>query len=259
MLVDSHCHIQMLEEDPKGILKQAQAQGIEHVLCVDVDFTENLGTATFLQYAGISISTGLHPNNIVAVEPTFDEILARAQNPRVVAIGETGLDCYRSDNLTVQEIRFATHIAAAKASGKPLIVHTRMAKEATIAVLKAEDAQSVGGVLHCFTEDWPMAQQALDLNFYISFSGIVTFQNAKALQEVAHKIPLDRILIETDAPYLAPIPHRGKSNQPAWVRLVAEFLAEQRGMSLEAFAQATTQNFYRLFQGAQAWGKLEIA
>jgi TatD DNase family protein len=173
-------------------------------------------------------------------------LVEKAQHPKVVAIGETGLDYYRDHNKALQMQRFAVHITAAKQVNKPLIIHTRQAREDTIALLKSEQAGN--GVFHCFTEDYDMAKQGLDLGFYISFSGILTFKNAEMLKDVAKKLPLDRILVETDAPYLTPVPYRGKANQPGYTRYVAEYLAELKGLSLEAVATATTENFKQLFK-----------
>ncbi len=181
--------------------------------------------------------------------PRIDELVDRAQHPGVIAIGETGLDYFRSEgDLDWQRERFRRHIAAAKQSGKPLIIHSRDAKEDTLKILEEEQASEVGGVMHCFTGDWEMAQRAMELNFYISFSGIVTYKSARELQEIATRMPADRYLVETDSPYLAPVPHRGKPNQPAFVRHVAEYIAELRGESYEQVAAATTENFRTLFK-----------
>jgi TatD DNase family protein len=194
----------------------------------------------------------LHPNEQVEREPSAADLIALAQDKKIVAIGETGLDYFRSTGETEwQRERFRQHIRAAKETGKPLIVHSRQAKEDTIKVLREENVASVGGVLHCFTEDMAMATDAMDLNFYISFSGIVTFNSAKEIQYVAQHMPLERMLIETDSPYLAPIPHRGKPNEPAYVRYVAEFIAKLRGIDVEEVAEKTTDNFFRLFRGAK--------
>jgi TatD DNase family protein len=190
----------------------------------------------------------VHPNDRDRHEPGAQELVERAADPKVVAIGETGLDYYRSDgDLAWQRERFRTHIRAAGRCRKPLIIHTRAAKQDTIQIMREEGAGSAGGVMHCFTEDWPMAQRALDMGFYISFSGIITFKNAADLREVVKQVPLEQLLIETDAPYLAPVPHRGKSNQPRYVRHVAECVAELRGLTVEQVAELTRQNFYRCF------------
>jgi len=256
-LVDSHCHLDMLDLAPyNGNLKQAveaaRTQGVGHILNVSVslkDFPQVLATAK--QYPFVSASVGLHPNE-QDEETTAAELKALAQDEKVVAIGETGLDCYRSTgDLEWQRQRFREHIRAARETSLPLIVHSRQAKEDTIRLLREENAASVGGVLHCFTEDWEMASQALDLGFYISFSGIVTFRNAVSIQDVAQRMPLDRLLLETDSPYLAPIPNRGKPNEPAFIVHTAQFIAGLRGIPGEQLAEATTANFFRLFKRAK--------
>ncbi len=198
----------------------------------------------------ISAAVGVHPTTTGGHEPTLEELTEAVKADNVVAVGETGLDYFRSEgNLSWQHERFHRHIDAARSVKKPLVIHTRAAADDTMQTLRDHNARDAGGVMHCFAEDWRIAEQALDIGFYISFSGIVTFKSAKAVQEVAMKAPLDRILVETDAPYLAPVPHRGKTNEPAFVRHTAEFVAELRGISLEAVASATTENFYRLFSG----------
>ncbi|MDQ8038942.1 MAG: TatD family hydrolase [Rickettsiella sp.] len=258
MLVDSHCHLDRLDCDyfQKNLgqlLADARKQGVVHFLCVCIDlenFTKVLTVAE--QFADISASVGVHPTENIDREPSLEELVTLAKHPKVVAIGETGLDYYRETYIkAVQQTRFRHHIQAALTVNKPLIVHTRDAREDTIAILKEEAAEKVGGVLHCFTEDLPMAKQAIEIGFYISFSGILTFKNASALQAIAQQLPLDRILIETDSPYLAPTPFRGKSNQPAYVRYVAEKLAELRDLSTKEIAQQTTANFFRLFKLAK--------
>ena len=199
-------------------------------------------------HSGITASVGVHPNEQDCHEPTVAELAMLAEHPQVVAIGETGLDYFRSEgDLEWQHKRFRTHIRAAKQTGKPLIIHTREAREDTLRILREEGADEVGGVLHCFTEDWETARQALDLNFYISFSGIVTFKNATQIQDTARKVPEDRYLVETDSPYLAPIPHRGKPNYPHHVRHVAQFVADLRGIPLASVAEQTTRNYWALF------------
>lgn len=250
-LVDSHCHIPMIEpkEDVEVILSSARDNGVEHMLCVSIDlesYPEVLRLAQ--QYNCISASVGVHPNAEVSQEPDADQLVALASDPDVIAVGETGLDYFRSEGeLDWQRDRMRTHIQAAKAVQKPLIVHSREARQDVIDILAEQGADSVGGVMHCFVDDWQTAQQAMALNFYISFSGIVTFKNAKELKEVAKRVPLDRMLIETDAPYLAPVPYRGKQNQPAYVRHVAEHIAELRGESFERIAAVTSENFSKLF------------
>jgi TatD DNase family protein len=253
MLVDSHCHIDMLDLEQGGvdeILKQGKQAGVEHFLCVSVRLDEFQKMYNLVKdYTQISVSVGLHPNEVVNAEPTVEELVKLALQEKVVAIGETGLDYYRSEgDLKWQHDRFARHIEAARQTNLPLIIHTRQARKDTIDILHQEQARDIGGVMHCFTEDWDMAKKALDHNFYISFSGIVTFKNAVELQDVAKRVPLDRMLVETDSPFLAPVPYRGKPNQPAYVKYVAEFLAELRGVSFDEIAKVTTYNFYSLFK-----------
>ena len=258
-LVDSHCHLNLLDLTPhEGELSKAislaEKQDVKHFLCVAVTLKDHADLlALTKKYPNISTSVGLHPNELdIEAEPTETELIKMADDEKVVAIGETGLDYYRSTGeLNWQRDRFRNHIRAAKKIGKPLIVHSRQAKEDTLTILREEDAQSIGGVLHCFTEDWTMASEALKLNFYISFSGIVTFNNANEIQNVAKIMPLDRMLIETDSPYLAPIPNRGKPNEPANVRHVAEFIAKLRGIELSVLAEQTTENFFQLFKHAK--------
>jgi TatD DNase family protein len=256
-LVDSHCHLDMLDLAPyqgdlNKAIEHAREQGVGHILNVSVsikEFPKVLATAEC--YPFVSASVGLHPNE-QEEEVTVAELIQYAQHEKIVALGETGLDYYRSTgDLEWQKERFQAHIQAAKSVNKPIIVHSRQAKSDTITILRAEQASTVGGVLHCFTEDWDMAVQALDLGFYISFSGIVTFRNAASVQEVAKRMPLDRMLLETDAPYLAPIPQRGKPNQPAYIAHTAQFIADMRGLTVEAVAEATTENFFRLFNKAK--------
>lgn len=254
MLVDSHCHLNRLNlsnhnGDLNAALAFAKQQGVSQMLCVSVvleDLPDMLAIAR--AHENIYVSTGLHPTEPVSTEPHVEDLITLAADPLVIAIGETGLDYYRCEgDITWQQDRFRTHIQAAKKLNKPLIIHTREAREDTIRIMQEENAQDAQGVMHCFTETWEMAKQAMDLNFYISFSGIVTFKNATELQDLAKKVPLDRMLIETDAPYLAPAPFRGKPNEPAYVRHVAELIAELRGISFEELASITTQNFERLF------------
>jgi TatD DNase family protein len=250
-LVDSHCHLDFpdLSGNLQEILEAMKAHGVGHALCVCVtleSFPRVLELAE--TYTNLFASVGVHPDNQGVEEPSMQRLIVLADNPKVVALGETGLDYYRlAGNLEWQRERFRTHIRAARETGKPLIVHTRAAAADTIRVMREEGAERAGGVMHCFTEDWDVAQAAMDLGFHISFSGIVTFKNAAVIKEVARRVPLDRLLVETDAPYLAPVPHRGKLNQPAYVKHVAEEVARLRGMTLEALAEATTQNFFNLF------------
>ncbi|MBS1269901.1 MAG: putative metal-dependent hydrolase YcfH [Gammaproteobacteria bacterium] len=253
-LVDSHCHIDFDPLYPRidEVLTNARDNDVGYLLCVSVnleDFPRVLSLAE--QHDHIFASVGVHPNEQEGREPTADELVELARHPRVVAIGETGLDYFRSTGvLDWQHERFRRHIDAARQCGKPLIVHSRDAPEDTVRLMSRENAGEAAGVMHCFTEDWHMAKQALDLGFYISFSGIVTFKNAKSIQEVARKAPLDRILVETDSPYLTPVPFRGKTNEPAYVKHTAEYVAKLRGLSYEAVAEATSGNFFTLFPHA---------
>jgi TatD DNase family protein len=250
MLIDSHCHLDLIpHSDIHSLITTAHHHGVSHLLSVGVELTgfpQRLAIAQDLD--NVSISVGVHPNTHLETEPTVATLCRLADNPKVVAIGETGLDYFRSQgDLTWQHQRFRTHIQAAKAIGKPLIIHNREATADTLRILREEHATTVGGVMHCFVENWEIAQQVMDMGFYISFSGIVTFKSATLLQEVARKIPIDYMLIETDAPYLAPVPYRGQINQPAYVKYVAEFIANLREELVMTIGQATTQNFWRLF------------
>jgi len=255
VLVDSHCHLDRLDKSPEAlreVIQFARQRGVEHFLCVSVsvrEFTDML--ATIDEFDCVSVSCGVHP---LHQEDAchYDELLAAADQHRVVAIGETGLDYYYSkDTREVQTQSFIDHINVANELKKPLIVHTRDARTDTIDLLKTHKATDTNGVLHCFTENWEMAQAAIALGFYISISGIVTFKSAAELQDVVRRIPLDRLLVETDSPWLAPVPYRGKPNQPGYVLEVAEFVAKLKGVTLEQLAEITTQNFYRLFPLAQ--------
>ena len=254
MLVDSHCHLDRLDlaahdGSLDAALDAARARGVGHFLCIGVS-ASNAGAVKALaeRYADVYCSVGVHPLDLEKGEtPALDWLLDELNHPNVVAIGETGLDYhYEPEAAELQQQSFRLHLEAAKTTGKPVIVHTREARADTLALLR-EAALPQAGVLHCFTEDWDMAKAALDIGFYISLSGIVTFRNADALREVARKVPADRLLVETDSPYLAPIPHRGKPNLPQYVREVAEFLAMVRGETFEALAAQTTTNFRRLF------------
>lgn len=258
-LVDSHCHVDLLDLEKyegklSNVLHFAKENFVKHLLCVCITL-DNFAAmlAAINNYDFISASVGLHPNEKVAQEPSILELITLAENNvKVIAIGETGLDYYRQKGEHEgQQQRFRNHIKAALAVKKPLIIHCRQAKEDMLTILKEEGAEQIGGVLHCFTEDLAMAFKAMDLNFYISFSGIITFKNALALQEVAKKIPLNRMLIETDAPYLAPVPYRGKNNEPAYVYHVAKFIADLRGESINTIANETTNNFFTLFPHAK--------
>lgn len=254
MIVDSHCHLDRLDLTPydgdlNKALDAALKNDVKQLLCVCIDL-ENFPNVLEIAdaYPFIYASVGVHPNHECEAEPDEATLIRLAGQAKVIAIGETGLDYYRSaGDLDWQRDRFRTHIRAANAVNKPLIIHSRQAREDTLTIMREENAANISGVMHCFTETWDMAKAAMDLNFYISLSGIVTFKNAKDLQDVAKKIPLDRLLIETDSPYLAPMPHRGKPNEPAYVRHVAEFLAALRGEPYETLAAQTTENFNRLF------------
>jgi TatD DNase family protein len=258
-LIDSHCHLDRLDlKNYDGsldrALEHAEELGVGHMLCVSIDmgnFPDVLALAH--RYEQVSASVGVHPNERVSREVDADELIRLAADPQVVAIGETGLDYFRSEgDLEWQRDRFRRHITAAKQTGKPLIIHMRDATADTLRIMDEEGAGEAGGVMHCFVEDWDTAKAAMDLNFYISFSGIVTFNSAKTLQDVAARMPIDRMLVETDSPYLAPVPYRGKPNQPAYVRYVAERIAELRGTSFEDIAGQTTDNYFRLFGRPEA-------
>lgn len=254
MLVDSHCHLDRLDlSSHQGSLDAALAaareRGVGHFLCIGVS-ADNAATVRELarRYDDVDCSVGVHPLDLQpGAEPALKWLLDEVDHPQVVAIGETGLDYhYEPEAAELQQASFRLHLQAARTTGKPVIVHTRAAREDTLALLREADLPQAG-VLHCFTEDWEMARAALDLGFYISLSGIVTFRNAEMLREVARRVPADRLLVETDSPYLAPVPHRGKPNLPQYVREVAEFLAELRGVSFADLSEQTTDNFRRLF------------
>lgn len=256
-IVDSHCHLDCLEggnniEAVESYIQRAQTQGVSHFLCVCIDW-ENFPSVKSLatHFPEVYASVGVHPNHKDGKEPSVEELVKEAEAKEIIAIGETGLDYFRSQgDLDWQRERFARHIEASKQSRKPLIIHTREAKEDTIAMLRSENARDAGGVMHCFAEDWEMAEAAMDLGFYISFSGIVTFKSATVLQDVAQRVPLDRMLVETDSPYLAPVPHRGKQNEPAYTRHVVDFIAQLRGETPELIAERSSENFFRLFSSA---------
>lgn len=256
MLIDSHCHLDHINNaNPEQLINAAKAESVTHLLCVSIDM-DNCPVVLKIaqQFPNVFASVGVHPSTEcpAAAEVSAAQLVELAQHHKVIAIGETGLDYYHHQgDMTWQQNRFRTHIAAAKETGKPLIIHMRDARADTLAILEQEDAQAVGGVMHCFVEDWATAERAMALGFYISFSGIVTFKSAKTLQDVAKRMPLERMLVETDAPYLAPVPYRGKINQPAYVRHVAECIAQLRGESFETIAAVTTANFFQLFQDAQ--------
>ena len=253
-LVDSHCHLPLIDAGDGGIdgvVTRAREAGVTRMLCVSVDLETFAGVADVARrYAQVSASVGVHPNTEEgAREPAVAELVELAAGEGIVAVGETGLDYYRSTgDLEWQRQRFRTHIRAAREAQKPLIVHCREAAADVIRILREEGAGEAGGVMHCFVDDWDTALAAIDIGFYISLSGIVTFKNAQALQDIARRLPSDRLLIETDAPWLAPVPHRGRQNEPAYVRHTAEFIARLREVPLEEIARVTTENFHRLFR-----------
>lgn len=254
MFVDSHCHINFPEfaSELEPILDAMGANGVTHALCVSVDL-ETLPQVLSVaeRFPNVYTSVGVHPDYQGGQEPDVARLVELAAHPRVVAIGETGLDYYRLEgDLEWQRMRFRKHIRAALRTNKPLIIHTRAAAEDTLRIMREERADRAGGVMHCFTESREVAEAALASNFMISFSGIVTFKNAQALKDVARSVPLDRLLIETDSPYLAPVPKRGKTNQPAFVRYVAEEIGRLKGIPLESVGKATSENFFRLFKVA---------
>ncbi len=253
-IIDSHCHINFpeLREDLDGLMGRMQDAGVTQALCVSVSleaFPEVLQLAE--SYPNVYASVGVHPDQVEGEDPSSERLVSLAAHPKIVAIGETGLDYFRLEgDLSWQRARFRNHIRAAKETGKPLVIHTREAGADTIKIMREEDAASVGGVMHCFTETWEVAKAALEMNFLISFSGILTFKNAAALRDVAAKVPLESAMVETDSPYLAPVPHRGKTNEPAYVRHVAEELARIKGLPLDQVAEKTSSNFRRLFKVA---------
>ena len=252
MLVDSHCHLDFpdLAVNIDELLANMRENDVGHALCVSVNL-QDLPRVLALseKYPNLFASVGVHPDYENLEEPQSIQLATLACHPRVVAIGETGLDYFRlKGDLEWQRERFRQHIRAARLCNKPLIIHTREAAEDTLRIMEEEGADTVGGVMHCFTESWEVAQRAMALNFYISFSGIVTFKKATGLKDIATRVPLERMLIETDSPYLAPVPHRGKTNQPAFVKHVAEEIAALRGISLDQVAEATTNNFFKLFK-----------
>ncbi|GAB4468991.1 MAG: TatD family hydrolase [Burkholderiaceae bacterium] len=252
MYVDSHCHLSFpeLAGDIDGVLTRMRERGVVAALNVCVTLEAFPAVLALSEaHREIFASVGVHPDYRDGREPTVQDLIELSRHPKVVAIGETGLDYYRlKEPLDWQRERFRVHIRAARACGKPLIVHTRAAAEDTLRIMREEAAGEVGGVMHCFTETHTVASAAIDLGFYISFSGIVTFKNAADLQGVARFVPLDRLLIETDAPYLAPVPHRGKTNEPSYVSHVAEKIAELRGIPPERVASASVENFVNLFK-----------
>ena len=254
MLVDSHCHLDFPDMANRlpDVLARMQANNVGCAVCIGVnleDYPKVLAVAEAEER--LFATVGVHPEYTDVEEPSEEMLVALARHHKVIAIGETGLDYYwQKDKPEWQRARFRTHIQAAKRVGKPLVIHTRESAADTLRLMQEEGADEVGGVMHCFTENWEIARQALDLGFYLSFSGIVTFKNASIVKDVAQQCPLDRILVETDSPYLAPAPYRGKPNEPSYVLHVAEEIARLRSLSLEDVSQATTDNFFRLFKQA---------
>jgi TatD DNase family protein len=254
VLVDSHCHLDRLDLSQFGgeldqALDLARAEGVRHFLCVGINLEDWAAMLRLIEpFADVWASVGVHPADTDTRIPESAELVRHAAHPRVVALGETGLDYhYGGGYKRAQQLAFRRHIVAARDTDLPLIVHTREAREDTLGILREEGAEAVGGVLHCFTETWDMARAALDMGFYISFSGIVTFRTADDLRDVARRVPADRLLVETDSPYLSPVPYRGKSNHPARVRQVAECVAAVRGEPVDRLAAQTTENFLALF------------
>ena len=251
MYVDSHCHLNFpeLAADLPDIFARMDANSVSHALCVSVNLPDWPGLIGMVErHERLWASVGVHPDYEDTPEPGVEQLVELARHPKVVAIGETGLDYFRlADSPEWQRERFRTHIRAARQAGLPLIIHTRAAAEDTLRIMKEEGADQAGGVMHCFTETWEVAEAAMALNFHISLSGIVTFKNATQLHDVAVRMPLERLLIETDSPYLAPVPHRGKLNDPSKVRHVAEKIADLKGLPVERVGEATTHNFFNLF------------
>ncbi len=256
-LIDSHCHIHTMDLSEFGealeqVVSTADKANVKKMLCVSIELEDVPELRSMAnRFDNIYISAGPHPNSAVKNEPSSAQLIELSNHPRCIAIGETGLDYYRvqtEQEKDVQRQRFREHIRASKETNKPLIIHTRSAPEDTLSILKQENAQTVGGVLHCFTESLEMAEAALDLGFYISFSGIITFKGAEALRDVVRKVPLERLLVETDSPYLAPVPFRGKQNHPALVSEVAKMVAELKQVTEDTVTLATTENFYQCFK-----------
>lgn len=260
MLVDSHCHLDRINLSPYNgqldlAIAAAHERGIQQMLCIGISL-QNIQTVIDIAQAhpGVVASVGVHPCDVKEGTATADQLKAWSAQPKVVALGETGLDYhYETESKALQHQSFALHLQVGRETGLPVVVHTREARADTLALIKEYGSLEHSGVLHCFTEDWDMARAALDLNYYISISGIVTFKNADQIRDVVSKMPLDRLLVETDSPYLAPVPYRGKPNEPKYVREVAQYIADLRGLSYETLAQQTSENFYRLFTRAKQY------
>ncbi|AJI74586.1 TatD family hydrolase [Francisella philomiragia] len=254
MIIDSHCHLNYLKLDDislEKVIDNAKEAGIEKIVSIAVAWDEIADIERITEnFDNVYHSVGVHPSELDSYQPSVDDIIARSQHKKCVAIGETGLDYYYNGEETkkAQKIKFVNHMQAANDVKKPVIIHTRSAKQDTLDILKSENVEGCGGILHCFTEDYDMAKKALDMGMYISFSGILTFKNAKDIQETAKKLPLDRILIETDAPYLTPVPLRGKPNYPEYVKYVAQFLADLKGFSYDEVAKQTYKNTCEVFK-----------
>lgn len=250
-LIDTHCHLDRLDISIDQALDNAKKNNVTHFMCVGIDLENFPKVLTIAeQYQNVFATVGMHPNENLDEYVNADQLVHLARHHmKVIGIGETGLDYYRTEQNLIekQQERFRQHIKAAKTLKRPVIIHSRQAREDTIRIMREEKISEVGAILHCFTEDWEMAKQAIDLGCLISFSGIVTFPNAKELQEVAKKVPLESMLVETDSPYLAPVPFRGKPNEPAYVRHVAEYIANLKGISWQEVAEQTTKNFEKLF------------
>lgn len=262
MLIDSHCHLDRLklqryDGQLSAAIAHAQERGVQGMLCISISLENRAAVLQIAEdYPNIVASAGVHPLDVEAGLATEEQLVEWAKHPKIVALGETGLDYYYSDETKkTQQASFVAHLSAASTANLPVVVHTRSARSDTIELIKAHGSTTSAGVLHCFTEDWAMAKQALDLNYCISISGIVTFKNATELRDVVKQVPLDRLLVETDSPYLAPVPYRGKSNEPAFVREVAEYVAELKGISYDELLTATANNFFRLFPKAQPYFK----
>lgn len=254
-IVDSHCHLDALDyenlhQNIDDVIEKAKARGVKHLLTIGVTLSRFEKQRDALAHRDdVSLACGVHPLDLDDEPFDIARLTELARHPKVIAIGEIGLDYYYSaDNKALQQQIFAEQIGVANQLNKPVIIHTRSAREDTIQILRENNAEHCSGVLHCFTENWEMAKQALDLGFYISCSGIITFKNAEEIRDVIRKVPLDRLLVETDSPYLAPVPYRGKQNQPAYTREVCEYVATLKGLTSEQFAQVTTENFERLFK-----------